>query len=85
MDKKGGVSRFSVEKFLSHSAENFRRGIVYCCINFGFRKSLDKKGVYQDFLSIIFVTVPKISLGGGGNAIAAGRRGYFLQTLATQN
>ena len=24
--KKGGVSRFSVEKFLSHSAENFRRG-----------------------------------------------------------
>ena len=23
MDKKGGVSRFSVEGFLSHSAENF--------------------------------------------------------------
>ena len=26
MDKGGGVSRFSVEKFLSHTAENFRRG-----------------------------------------------------------
>ena len=28
MDRRGGggVSRFSVEKFLSHSAENFRRG-----------------------------------------------------------
>ena len=72
MDKKGGVSRFSVENFcltvpkifvgesftvalisgtekvwrrregikilrrifLSHSAENLRRGILYCCINF---------------------------------------------------
>ena len=30
MDKRGGggrgVSRFSIENFLSHSAENFRRG-----------------------------------------------------------
>ena len=25
-DKRGGISRFSVEKFLSHSAKNFRRG-----------------------------------------------------------
>ena len=40
----GGVSRRSIEKFLSHSAENFRRGILFCCINFGYRKSLDKKG-----------------------------------------
>ncbi len=30
----GEVSRFSVEKFLSHSAEDFRRGLLYCCINF---------------------------------------------------
>ncbi len=30
----GGVSRFSVENFLSHSAENFRRGILYSCISF---------------------------------------------------
>ena len=40
----GGVSRFSVENFLSHSAENFRRGILYCCNNFGYRKVLDKRG-----------------------------------------
>ena len=38
--RRGGVSRFSVENFLSHSAEIFRRGILYCCINFGYRKSL---------------------------------------------
>ena len=65
LDKKGGVSRFSVEKFLSHSPENFRRGIVYCCIIFGDRKTLDKRGgEYQDFLSKIFrLTVRKISVG----------------------
>ena len=35
MDKRGGgVSRFYVEKFLSHSAENFRRGTLQCFINF---------------------------------------------------
>ena len=46
LDKKGegGVSRFSVENFLSHSAENLRRGILYCCIDFGYRKSLNKRG-----------------------------------------
>ena len=27
-DKKGGVSRVSVENFLSHSAENFCRGTL---------------------------------------------------------
>ena len=101
----GGVSRFSMEKFLSHSAENlcresfivalisgtgevcrrwgeyqdfpskiflshnaqnFRRGILYCCINFGYRKSFDKRGggEYRDFLSKSFcLTVPKISVG----------------------
>ena len=59
----GGVSRFSVEFFLSHSAENFRRGIPYCCINFGYRKSFEKRG-YQDFMSKIFcLTVPKIFVG----------------------
>ena len=37
--RQGGVSKISVENFLSHSAENFRRGILYCCINFGNGKS----------------------------------------------
>ena len=33
MDKKGGVSRVSVEKFLSHSAEKFGRGTLLCCVS----------------------------------------------------
>ena len=42
MDKRGegGVSRFSVENFLSHSAEKFRRRTLYCFTNFGYRKML---------------------------------------------
>ena len=32
----------------------------FCCINFGYRKSLDKRGGYQDFPSKInCLTVPK--------------------------
>ena len=61
-----GVPRFSVEKFLSHSAENFRRGILYCCINFGYRENLEKRGGGgdQDFPSKFFcLTVPKIFVG----------------------
>ena len=33
MDKReGGISRFSVENFLSHNAENFRKGTI--CVVF---------------------------------------------------
>ncbi len=60
--RRGGeVSRFSVNNFLSHSAdENFRRRILYCCITFGYRKSLEERGGrYKDFPSTIFcLTVP---------------------------
>ena len=42
--RRRGVSRFSVEVFLSHCAEKFRRGILYCCSSFGHQKSLDRKG-----------------------------------------
>ena len=45
----GGVSRFSVEIFSSHGAENFGRGILYCCGNFGYRKCWDKKGGVSRF------------------------------------
>ena len=34
LDKGGGVSRFSVEIFLSHRAEKFRRGTLSCLTNF---------------------------------------------------
>ena len=40
----GGVSRFSVENFLSHSDEKFRRAILHCCNNFGYRENLDERG-----------------------------------------
>ena len=51
----GGGSKFSVENFLSLSAERLRRGIPYCCSNFGYLKFWDKKGVsrfsVENFLS----------------------------------
>ena len=42
--RRGQISRLSVEKFLSHTAENFRSEILYFCIIFGYRKSLEKRG-----------------------------------------
>ena len=63
----GGVSTISVENFLSHSAENCRRGTLQSFINFWYRNSLDEKvggGVYQDFPSKIFCPkVPKKVVG----------------------
>ena len=56
------MPRFYVEKFLSHSAEKFRRRTFYCSTNFGYPKSLDRRrrGEYQDFPSKFFcLTVPK--------------------------
>ena len=35
--RRGGVSGFSVENFLSHSAEKFRRGTLRCCVSEIFR------------------------------------------------
>ena len=60
MDKKGGISRVSVENFLSDSAEKFRSGTPQCVINFGYRKILCFRGLCNDFLSKMFcLTVPK--------------------------
>ena len=42
-DKKGGVSRFSVEIFLCNGAEKFQRGILLCIT-----KSLVSKKNYTD-------------------------------------
>ena len=65
--EEGGVSKFYVEKFLSHSAdEKFRRRIFYCCKNFGIEEVWKRGGweEYQNFPSKIFCfTVPKISVG----------------------
>ena len=61
----GGAPTFSVEKFLSQRAEKLRKGILYCCINFGYRKSVDKRGgEFQDSPSKTFrLTVPKFYVG----------------------
>ena len=62
----GGLSRFYVKNFLSHSADKFRRKVLYCCKNFAYRKSLVKRGggEYQVSTSRNFcLTVPKIFRG----------------------
>ena len=60
----GGIKIFRRKNFVSQ-CRKVRRGIFYCSINFGYRKSLDGRGGnYQDFPSKIFcLTVPKLSLG----------------------
>ena len=44
----GGVSRFSVKTFLSHSAEKFCRGTLYCVTNSRYRKTLCSRGLCHD-------------------------------------
>ena len=69
LEKEGeGVSRVSVESFLSHSSEKDGRGTtLLCCFSKSFwqRKSLEKSGrEYQKFQSKVFcVTVPKRLVG----------------------
>ena len=48
---------FFYRTFFSHSAENFRRGILYCCNNFGYRKSLDKGGGVSRFSLEVLVSL----------------------------
>ena len=35
--REGGVSKISVDNFLSHSAENFRGSTLLCCVSEKFR------------------------------------------------
>ena len=62
IDKRGGeVSRTSVENFLFHSFEKFRRGTLLCFTNFLVSKNVRDKigGGHHDFPSKIFcLTVP---------------------------
>ena len=56
-----GMSKVSVENFLSDSAGTFRRGTIYCVIIFGYRKILCFRGLRHDFSSKVFCpTLPKI-------------------------
>ena len=65
--KEGGVSRFCVEIFLSHSDEKCRRGTVQSFIMFGYRKSLDERvggSECQTFRwKILCLTVPEFFVG----------------------
>ena len=59
----GGVSRFSVETFLSHSAENFRRESFTVALISGTQK-VWRRGGCHDFPSEVFrLTVPKNFVG----------------------
>ena len=67
-EKGEGVSRFSVENFLSHSAENFRRGGESFSVSLisGIEKFYASEGYVTifDFLSKFFcLTVPKNLVG----------------------
>ena len=59
---KWGISRFSTENFLSHSAEKCR-GTLLCCVseNFRYRKILCLRGLFHEFCRIFFISVPKFS------------------------
>ena len=65
MDKRGGSIKIFRGNFLFYSAEKFCKGALSYCSSFGYRKSLDKKGVeYQHFPSKIFcLAVPKVFVG----------------------
>ena len=70
LDKKvgGGISSFSVEYFLSQSAETIRRGTILCCVseNMWWRKSLwlRRCGEYHNLpLKNFCLTVPKEFVG----------------------
>ena len=62
----GVVSRFSVQTFLSHIAEKFRRGESSCVsVVSGIEKNCIRGGEYQDFpWRKICLTVPNIFVGG---------------------
>ena len=67
MDKRGEFQDFLSKTFcLTEPKKSVGEGgILWCFINFGYRKNLNKRGgEYQEFQSQIFcLTVPKISVG----------------------
>ena len=65
IDMRGGSIKVFHRNFFVYSAENFHWGILYCCIDFVYRKSLNKsgRGVVSRFSVKIFcLTVPKFSV-----------------------
>ena len=62
---RGGISRFSVEIFMSHSAEKFRKGILLFLRKFVVSKSFigQKRGYHVFPSKILGLTVPKNFVG----------------------
>ena len=58
-----GVSKFPAKIFLSDSAESFHRGILWCLISFGDRRSLwirhEEGGVSKFSVEFFCLTVPE--------------------------
>ena len=67
------MSRFSVERILSHSAEKFRRGTLLCFTDFGYRKNLCLRGLSLDFLSNFFVSQCTKALQGNHSVLCFGK------------
>ena len=62
LGRRRGIKIFRRKNFVSQ-CRKVRTEILYCCISFGYRKNLDKRGEYQDFPSkILCLIVPKISV-----------------------
>ena len=60
---RGGISQFSVEFFMSHSAENFREGILLFLRKFLVSESfMDEKGASQISVEHFFSQCRKTSL-----------------------
>ena len=51
-----GYQDFASKSFCLTVPKSFRRGILYCCNNFGYRKGLDQRGggEFQDLPSKVF-------------------------------
>ena len=61
--REGGISRFSVEIFCLTVPRIFK-GTFFCCISFGYRKSLNNGGGIMIFRRSIFcLTVPESFVG----------------------
>ena len=74
MDKMGwGVSKFSVENFLSHSAEKFPRGTLQGVTDFGYRKILCLIGLCHDVSSNFFVSLYRKTLQGNRSVLCFGK------------
>ena len=77
------MSRVSVEKFLSHNAENICRGTLLCCVSEKFRQRRRlwiRDGTIRILRRIFFVSVPKNTVGDPFSlSIISGIKKYWMR------